>query len=126
MKNDELMDFVILKPRHTNYKGGISLRIYDKKISLTTEAVEKLGSPDYINIFVDEKTRRVMIKGASADMDNIYKLNRNGSKSRRTSISNTVLIEDMKRIFGRTSHIIRGHVPAGCERTLIFQEGDAA
>lgn len=116
--NDELMGFVVAKPKQTTSKK-IYLRIGKRNARMSGAAVHALGNPQHVNVFLDEKTNRVMVKTATEDMANTFFLGLTSGDPLRTTISSKTLVDDLKQMFGGECMLI-GHVPDGCEGMVIF------
>ena len=117
---DELMGFVVAKPKKTT-SMKMFMKIGKRNVRVSGAAVRALGSPRYVNVFLDKKTNRVMVKTATEDMANTFFLGLTSGDPIRTTISCKTLVDDLKRMFGGECVLI-GHVPDECEGMVIFDK----
>lgn len=111
----ELDGFVVYKPKHEVKKMHISVR--KKGVGLTQTVIEALNDAEYINIFLDDKKHRVMLKQAEADYQNTIRIRDYGRSG--LMINNLGIAEKLRGWYGPDARIL-GHV-AG-DGILIFEE----
>lgn len=73
MKN-ELEGFVIFRGARSGYDLSVAIVVTGTGISLTEGAFQQCGSPEYINVFFDDTTKRMMIKKADKKTPNVFKI----------------------------------------------------
>ena len=89
-----------------------------------------LDDPEYVNIFFDERRRRMMITKAEPDSANSFLLARQGNKpgDRRCVLSAKYLREEVERLAGFSfdgkRFLIRGRKAQSSQPALIFELAD--
>ena len=73
MKN-ELEGFVIFRGSRSGYDLSVGIVVTGTSIRLTEGAFQQCGSPEYVNVFFDDTTKRMMIKKAEKKMANVFKV----------------------------------------------------
>lgn len=111
----ELDGFVVYKPKHEVKKMHISVR--KKGVGLTQTVIEALNDAEYINIFLDDKKHRVMLKQAEADYENILRVGNYGRSG--SMINNKNIAEKLRGWWGENARI-PGH--AAGDGIVIFEE----
>lgn len=109
----ELDGFVVYKPQK---ETKMHISVGRRGIGITRSAVDALGVPEYINIFLDEVKHRVMIKYAEADYENTLKISNNGRSG--LTINCKRIAEHLCGWYGLNTHV-PGH-EAG-DGILIFE-----
>ena len=109
----ELDGFVVYKPKHEVKKMHISVR--KKGVGLTQTVIEALNDAEYINIFLDDKKHRVMLKYAEEGYENTLKVGNYGRSGRM--INSLDIAEKLRGWYGNAQ--VAGHV-AG-DGILIFE-----
>lgn len=109
----ELEGFTLFKPP---LKNEIHISIRKRCIGISIDACEALGSK-WINVFFDERKKRMMVKRAEEGYKNTLKISDNGESGR--TINSAGVCETLKRMFGDRAKI-GGHV-AG-DGIIIFDE----
>lgn len=109
---NELEGFVLWRPDEGK---PMYIRTDDKCIRICAEAYSALGAPEFVNVFLDETKRRVMIKMAKPDYQNIIRVTSH-SAGHNMSLCNRRLAQKMIGLFGKAR--IHGHI-AG-DGILIF------
>ena len=112
------MGFVVVKPKQVSNRD-IFMRISERYTYLSEGALNALGYPEYVNIFLDEKRNMVMIKAAAKNMENVFLLGLSTRAGRRMQISCTSLNEVFGQMIGKHCRVY-GHAPKGCEGMVIF------
>lgn len=117
----ELVGFTVVKGPKYGYPRetiAMSLSVSNRRIRFSAKAIKILGEPDYINFFIDEMHKRVMVKAAEKSFANRYALNVTNN-TYKNSVCSKSLAEKMADLFG-TKKIIEGYAPDGTKKTLIF------
>lgn len=117
MKND-LEGFVLFEGRRHGYDPTVGLIVTKTSIRLTGGAWRQCGSPFSVNVFFDDKQKRMMIKKADPKDANIYKCSNHGvigSNAVRGYLKNLAgIAEEADKIR------FEGHNP-GVRDTVIFE-----
>ena len=113
---NELKGFVLFQSARAN-DFSVGIIVGNNGMRLTAGAFRQRGSPEYINVFFDENTKRMMIKKADKRMANIYKVN--SSKNITSSSVKAYLLHVAE--LERLNEVIRfdGHNP-NVPDTVIF------
>lgn len=121
--NNELMGFVIVpnaSPRGWG-KCKIMVSIHVGYVNFTKFAMEKINNPSALNIFVDEKEKRLMAKKAEYGSYNSFPLAEDQNRGYQFRINNLALSEFLSSIFGYGR--LYGHLSEESEDYLIFKQG---
>jgi len=108
--NNELYGFTVYKP---GGRGTIHLTIRTRVLGISAAACEVLGS-EYVNVFLNEKKHRVMVKRADAEFQNVMRICVSGSSR---VVGNAELTGILRKWFGDKA-VIQGY-KAG-DGILIF------
>lgn len=109
----ELDGFTVFRPQRG---ASIHITVRNRVIGITKDAVAVLGEPKEVNVFLDERRRRVMIKSAEAGFDNTLKICKNGRSG--LMITSAILAKKLGDWWGEGAQI-PGHT-AG-DGILIFE-----
>jgi len=109
----ELDGFVVYVPTNK----PVFLTILERSLGISSGAVEILGTPEHVNVFLDEIRGRVMIKRAEETYPNVMKLVKHAKGSNRV-ICNRPLTERVRAMLASGLRM-EGH-QAG-EGTVIFE-----
>lgn len=107
-----------------------ALMVAKTSIGLSLTACEMLEYPTYVNIFFDDKRRRVMISKAEAGFPNIFILTLQGSKSgtRRCQINSNEFRRHLQELagfdFSGKRFLIRGYKADASQPSVIFELAD--
>ena len=93
---DELNGFVVFRPS-VDKPAFLSTR--QKSTGLSSGAWIKLDKPEYVNFFLDEDGKRVMLKVAEPNYDNALKVVFHG-KGKNMCFGNKVLARKLTDMFG--------------------------
>ena len=129
---NELEGFVIYRNEKGNRTAPHSCSIMVSKhvFSLSMTAGQMLEDPVYVNIFFDERRKRMMITKADADMPNTFMLAHQGNKpgDRRCVLSAKYLREEVERLAGFSfdglRFLIHGKRANTEQPALIFELAD--
>ena len=108
----ELDGFVVYRPKDL----PCFISAHDKQITVSSGAFKVMGSPEYVNVFLDECRQRIMIKAAEPKFENVLKMVEH-SAGRNRVICSRPLTETVREMFGRGAHIMGHLVGDGC---MIF------
>lgn len=95
--------FVVYKP----CKLPACISAHEKYIAISAKAYIELGKPEYVNVFLDECGKRVMIKKADKRMPNVMKVIEHQAGSNRC-ICRKDLARVVREMFGHGTHVM-GH-----------------
>lgn len=104
-----------------------ALMVAKTSIGLSLTACEYLEFPKFVNIFFDDKRRRVMISKAEAGYPNIFVLTLQGSKSgsRRCQINSNEFRRRLQELAGfdftGRKFLIRGYKAETSQPSVIFE-----
>lgn len=115
---NELMGFTIV-PNLDSDRSRPKMTINRKYIRLSLPAVAALAS-EFVNVFIDEKTRRVMVKAAAEDTPNCYHLSLSGGPAKvRNSVIGINVVRTVTGVLGRGT--FSGYLPEGTTGMIIFE-----
>ena len=128
----ELDGFVIYRNEKGNKTAPHACALLVSKyiLTLSMTACFLLDDPEYVNIFFDERRRRLMITKAEPDSANSFLLARQGNKpgDRRCVLSAKYLREEVERLAGFSfdgkRFLIRGRKAQSSQPALIFELAD--
>lgn len=107
-----------------------ALMVAKTSIGLSLTACEMLDFPTYVNIFFDDKRRRVMISKAEKDYPNIFVLTLQGTRSgsRRCQINSAEFRRHLQELaafdFTGRHFLIRGYKAETVQPSVIFELAD--
>ena len=97
---NELTGFVVYEPRKFR-SNGIAFSVNNRTLRFTTEAVTKIGAPDYVNIFFDDTKKRMLVTAAKKDYKNVFQLRKPSNRlSVRSAIFCAALCVQVQRLAG--------------------------
>lgn len=128
----ELDGFVIYRNEKGNKTAPHACALLVSKyiLTLSMTACFQLEDPSYVNIFFDERRRRMMIAKTEPDAPNSFLLARQGNKpgDRRCVLSAKFLRAEVERLAGFSfdglRFLIRGHKAQSSQPALIFELAD--
>lgn len=113
----ELDHFVVYK---TN-RRPVYIAAHSKCVGISAGAFVELGKPEFVNVFIDESGKRVMIKKADKKMPNIWKVIEHRAGQNRC-ICSKPLTAVIREMFGHGTHITGHPVDGG----MIFDRPEEA
>lgn len=100
----ELDGFVVYKPDDK----PLFIAAYEKSVSVSAGVMAALKSPQYVNVFLDICRKRIMLKTAEKDFENVLSVVQHGAGHNRV-LCNRELAQVIRDMFGKGVHIM-GHV----------------
>lgn len=119
MMND-LMGFVVVE-NDNSVRQKPTLKVTKRYIRLTTPAIKVIDS-EWINVFVDEKRNRVMIKGSQQNTPNSFRMSISGGGTghMRDAVIGKTIVGVITKVLGEGTYV--GYVPEGTQNTIIFEK----
>ena len=128
----ELDGFVIYRNEKGNKTAphACALMVSKYLLTLSMKACQDLDDPAYVNVFFDDRRRRLMITKAEPDAPNSFLLARQGNKAgdRRCALSSIFVRENVEKLAGFSftglRFLIHGHKAQSATPALIFELAD--
>ena len=129
---NELDGFVVYRNEKGNRTAphSIALMVSKRVLSLSMTACQILDDPVYVNIFFDERRRRMMVTKAEEETPNCFMLAKQGKEegNRRCYLSAKYLRSEVEKLAGFSfdglRFLIRGHKAQTTMPALIFELAD--
>ncbi len=123
---DELVGFVPFVPG-LSAKETIAVSFAANYTRISQPALNVIGAPEYVVIFLDYQTQRMMVCPAKKSTPNTFKLKQMGKTNRRNLIMARALASEVARLTERETVIglsCVGHKAESAQPSLIFDFAD--
>ena len=117
----ELDGFVVVKRNAKQIRNEISIRVDGGMVRFSAKAMRVLGNPTYINIFFDERQKRMLIVNSAVENENTFKLVGGGKCDHSKCINSDRLVRLVRNVAEVNDYAnYLGHLVDGCDDKVIF------
>ena len=128
----ELEGFTVFRNEKGNRTAphAVAIMVSKHVLSLSMTACQLLHDPVYVNVFFDERRRRMMIVKADPDTPNSFRLAKQGGEiaNRRCHLTGKYIRTEVEKLAGFSfdglRFLIRGRKVQASQPSLIFDLAD--